>query len=192
MTDPVVPPVVSPAAVEPPVQNDKISTLRADLAALRLSRDDIARQKDDLAAKLAEAEAAVPGKIQAEVSKVQTKAAKLEEKLIAAELRSLAAEMQLADPDLLMHPLLDRSGIKITDDLEVTGVKEAFEALKAKKPEWFKPAATTTTATPARTTGAPAPTGQGTNPGPTDVTRMTKQEYEAWKLDQRRRLRTAG
>jgi hypothetical protein len=89
--------------------------------------------------------------------------------------------------DLL--PLVDRSGIKLDAEGNVTGVAEAFAAMKEKKPEWFK--AQVAIPDPVlqqqqRSTGKPTPT-PAPAPGAVNkeaIMKMTDPEYKAWKKTQ--------
>jgi hypothetical protein len=102
-----------------------------------------------------------------------------------AEIRAAAVTAGLRDPDLVV--LIDRAGVTIDDDGNVAGVQAAIDALKAKKPEYFQPAA------PAPRpgeridvrTGSPAPPAPpprpGSTPAPADVRTMPKKDYGAAK-----------
>jgi hypothetical protein len=105
---------------------------------------------------------------------------KVKQRAMDAELKAAAVTAGLRDADLL--PLIDRAGIAIDDDGNVTGVQAAVDAFKAKKPEFFQPA------TPSRgnervdvRTGSPAPPapppGNNGNPAPPDVRTMPKGDY---------------
>ena len=59
------------------------------------------------------------------------------DKLIAAEIRVQASELGFVDSDDALA-LVDRTGIKIDDKGEVTGVAEALKALAEKKPHLIK------------------------------------------------------
>lgn len=60
--------------------------------------------------------------------------------LVTAEVRSQGAAMGLIDPELALLAL-KRDGVHVDDKGNVTGVKEALEALKAAKPHLFGAAA---------------------------------------------------
>jgi hypothetical protein len=190
--------------VQMPPEDASRATLRAELAAERLDKGKLERQaqadRERHAQELATAKAEVEAKVKAATEPLTAQQVKFQNRLIDAELRGVAAEMGLMDPDLLLHPLLDRSGIKIDDDGNVTGTKEAFEALKTKKPEWFKAAdggtgtgtgGTGTGGAKKVTGGATPPEGGGGGAKPVDVTKMDKKAYEEYKRNLLRGLRTA-
>jgi hypothetical protein len=95
---------------------------------------------------------------------------KANQRLINAEVRSLAREMGAVDLEDV-ETLLPKAGIeiKIDDDGNVTGVKEALEALKASKGHLF-----------AQKQGAPPPIGGGMNPpkkAPANMLEATPEEF---------------
>lgn len=190
-------------APPPPTQNEPQDRrtreeMRAELAAERVSA---AHQQRTLEARAAKAEAdlaaantAAEGRVTTEVTKVTEKLTKMQQRLMDAELKAGASAAGLRDPDLLLHPLLDRTKIILGEDGEVTGVAEAFADLKTKKPEWFGTVAPPpgTPPPPARSTGGPAPQPGSANPPPTNVKEFkTKGEYEAHKKDFLKGLRSA-
>jgi hypothetical protein len=210
ITEPNTQTTQPPTQQQPAVQTEhqRVADLRAELAAERVSKRDletkISNAQREYETFKTEAEAQRTKAVETESGK----GAKLRTKLIDAELRGKAAELGVADPDLLLHPLLDRTGIKVDDEGNVTGVAEALEGLKTKKPEWFKQTTTTTTtgvtttaggatATTAgggattTTTGAAAPAGGGAT-AVVHVSKMNKQQYEVFKAEQRKKLRAAG
>lgn len=65
----------------------------------------------------------------------------LDRRAIAAELKAQAQAAGLMYPDLLK--LVERGSVKVSDDGEVTGAKEAVEALKSKMPNVFSAPKTT-------------------------------------------------
>jgi len=186
--------------------NQRVADLRAELAAERVARKDVADKLVVAQTELASHKTEVDSKVQTEVGKVTAKLTKLQEKLINAELRAKAKELGLKDVDLLLHPLLDRTKIKLGDDDEVTGIKEAFDDLKVKKPEWFETTATSAgtsgatggtgggTTTPPVKTGAAAPPAAGGTGGASaiDVRKMTPEQYTAHKKALMRDLRTTA
>ena len=127
-----------PAPTSTPTDTDRLATLRADLAAERVAHNAEKGKISKLETELAAAKAEVEAKVTTEVGKVTGKLTKMQERVVVAELKAKATELQLLDPDLILHPLLDRTKITIDDEGVVSGVEEAFTALKAKKPEWFK------------------------------------------------------
>jgi uncharacterized protein YfiM (DUF2279 family) len=74
---------------------------------------------------------------------IQDAVEKANSRLISAEIKSLGVGMGLLDADVAMQ-LLDREKLKVDDNGEITGVKEALEELQKNKPYLFgtaKPAA---------------------------------------------------
>lgn len=57
-------------------------------------------------------------------------------KLIAAEVKALGTAMGLLDADIALM-MLDRTGVKVDEQGNVTGVQEALDALKTAKPVLF-------------------------------------------------------
>lgn len=158
--------------------------LRAEAAAERVARRKAEEQGATLQSQLDALRAESETKLQSAVAKVTERLSKIQQRAVDAELKAAAQAAGLVDLDLL--PLLDRSGVKVGDDDSISGVAEAIEAFKVKKPDWFKaPAAAATTAAPAAptTTGRPVPAaaGTGTGTGQKDVKKMTPEEYSAFK-----------
>jgi hypothetical protein len=177
----------APPPAEPPRSRE--ADLRAELAAERVSKRDLETRLTEIQTRHTKLEGDLPAKIEAEVTKVTAKLTKMQGRIIDAELRATGTEFGIQDPDLLLHPLLDRTGIKVDDEGVVTGIKEAFEALKTKKPDWFKPLTAPVPATPPRT-GAPTPPNPGgTPPAPTSVDKLTPEQYREHKANLRRQLR---
>lgn len=90
-----------------------------------------------------------------QLAEAQKKAQEVErranERLLSAEVRLQAAELGLVDADAAML-LMDKAAVAVDEAGNVTGVKEALEALVAAKP-WLKKAA-----------AASGQVGSGTNP----------------------------
>lgn len=196
-----------PIPTPTPTDTDRLATLRADLAAERVAHNAEKGKISKLETELAAAKAEVEAKVTTEVGKVTGKLTKMQERVVVAELKAKATELQLLDPDLILHPLLDRTKITIDDEGVVSGVEEAFTALKAKKPEWFKKELTAeekaklekdakdaadAAALLARRTGGAAPGNAGGAPAETNVAKMTPVEYAAHKANLRRNLRVAS
>jgi hypothetical protein len=186
------PPPVPPAPPAPEPPRSREADLRAELAAERVSKRDLEGKLTELSAKYVTLETSTPVKIATEVDKEKARVTKMQGRIIDAELRAAGTELGIQDPDLLLHPLLDRSAIKVDDEGVVTGVKEAFEALKTKKPDWFKPPAGSPPPPPARTGNPTPPNPGGTPPAPTDVTKMTPEQYKEHKAQMRRSLRAVS
>lgn len=189
--DPTTP---TPTPITPaPAPARRESELVAELAAERVSKADIQRTLEARATRaesdLAAANLAAEGKVTTEVGKVTEKLTKLQLRLVDAELKAGAAAAGLRDQDLLLHPLLDRTKVMLSEDGTVTGIEAAFADLKTKKPEWFGTGpATPTSARPP--TGGPAPAPGTTTPPVTNVREFkTPAEYNAFKQDLRRQLR---
>lgn len=74
--------------------------------------------------------AQLPPEKQEEVNKVLQMA---NDRLIAAEVKTASVELKIVDPDAALA-LMDKSKIKVDDKGNVTGVKEALDALTKSKP----------------------------------------------------------
>ena len=74
--------------------------------------------------------AQLPPEKQKEIDDVLQKA---NDRLIAAEVKTVSLELKIVDVDAALA-LMDKSKIKVNDKGEVTGVKEALEALTQAKP----------------------------------------------------------
>lgn len=74
--------------------------------------------------------AQLPPEKQDEVNKVLQMA---NDRLIAAEVKTASVELKIVDPDAALA-LMDKSKIKVDDKGNVTGVKEALDALTKAKP----------------------------------------------------------
>lgn len=184
-------PLPAPAPAPAPAHNDSVANLRAELAAERVSKRDVETRLATMQADLERVRGEAEQRARTAVDAVNGKLTKMQQRVVEAELRAQANEFGLRDPDLLLHPLLDRGTIKLDDDGNVTGVKEAFESLKGKKPDWFKAADPTPTPTPApapRTTGAPVPAPSGNTPT-ADVRKLTPADYKAHRENFLRNLR---
>jgi hypothetical protein len=171
-----------------PSNRETREELRARLAAERIEREKVDRElanakahatklETDHAAAL---EAAKREATEASAARLQ----KMNQRILDSEVRTAAAEAGLVDLDLL--PLLSREKITVDEDGNVSGVKEALEELKGKKPDWFRAQQTPPgtggqqTQTGNRTTGNPAPP-QGTTPPATNVRDMSAADYAAYK-----------
>lgn len=87
-----------------------------------------------LAAEKKKRDAALPAAVQRQLDAAMKAA---NDKLIAAEIRVQASALGFLDSDDALA-LIDRTGIKIDDKGEVTGVAEALKALAEKKPHLIK------------------------------------------------------
>ncbi len=168
-------------------QQKMISDLRAEAAAHRVGERKAREEAETAKAALAAAQADIDGKLKAENEKATARITKMQQRVIESDLKAQAVAAGLEDMDLL--PLLDRSGIKMDDDGNVTGVKEAIEAFKAKKPDYFKKASGGGEPKP-----KPKVTGDGGAPKPGDtppdnVKQMKPEEYRAWKANSLRKMR---
>lgn len=90
-----------------------------------------------LAQAKAQKDAQLPAAAIAEINKQTERANR---KLITAEVKALGADMGLVDLDTAML-LIKQDGIKVDDDGNVTGVKEALEALQQDKAFLFQASA---------------------------------------------------
>lgn len=95
-----------------------------------------------------------------------------EERLMRAELKAAAIKNGLVDLDVLK--LADISALKLNEHGEVEGVDKFFEDFKKSKPHFFGTAAGNTSAPGTK----PAPKAGNE---PVDVTKMSKDEYAAYK-----------
>ena len=164
-----------------------ISDLRAEAAAHRVGERKAREELEAAKAALATAQADIDGKLKAESDKAAARITKMQQRVIESDLKAQAVAAGLEDLDLL--PLLDRSGIKMDDDGNVTGVKEAIEAFKTKKPDYFKKASKAGASEP-----KPKVTGDGGAPKPNEtppdnVKQMKREEYRAWKANSLRKMR---
>lgn len=164
-----------------------ISDLRAEAAAHRVGERKAREELETTKAALAAAQADIDGKLKAENEKATVRITKMQQRVIESDLKAQAVAAGLEDLDLL--PLLDRSGIKMDDDGNVTGIKEAIESFKAKKPDYFKKAAGGGEPKP-----KPKVTGDGGAPKPNEtppetVKTMKPEEYRAWKQSSLRKMR---
>jgi hypothetical protein len=108
-----------------------------------------------LAQAKAQKDAQLPAAAIAEINK-QTERAN--NKLIAAEVKALGADMGLVDLDTALL-LMKRDGVQVDDTGNVTGVKEALEALQQEKAFLFRPATAGQQAQPQNPQGATVATG---------------------------------
>ena len=168
-------------------QQKMISDLRAEAAAHRVGERKAREELEAAKAALAAAQADIDGKLKVENDKATARITKMQQRVIESDLKAQAVAAGLEDLDLL--PLLDRSGIKMDDDGNVTGVKEAIESFKAKKPDYFKKASGGGEPKP-----KPKVTGDGGAPKPNEtpaetVKTMKPEEYRAWKQSSLRKMR---
>jgi hypothetical protein len=187
-------PTPTPAPAPAPEPRQREADLRAELAAERVAHRGTTEKVTALTADLEKVRGEIETKVKAAEDKILPKLTKLQKKLVESELKVQAASLDLQDPDLILHPLLDRSAIQVSDEGEVSGVKEALEKLKTAKPEWFKKpaAAAATTTTTTATTGGAAPSPSSSAPTITNVKDMTKEQYDAFRKEQLRRIRQAS
>lgn len=157
---PAEPPETPPA--EPPKTFDEayVKQLRDEAAASRVKAKQLEEQAKTAAqeatAKIfkalgieADPEKNYEGQLAEAQKKAQEAEARASEMLVKAEVKSISIEMGLVDADAALA-LMDRANVKVTETGDVTGVKEALEALVTAKP-WLK----------AKESG---PVGGGTNP----------------------------
>lgn len=170
----------------------QLSDIRAEAAAHRIEarKEREAREKAEAERDAARAE--IDGKLKTERDTATARITKMQQRVIESDLKAQAVAAGLEDLDLL--PLLDRSGINMDDDGNVTGIKEAIEAFKAKKPDYFKKEGGKKAAGNGDG-GAKKPTGDGGAPPPNkeppsdNVKKMTRAEYQAWKQSGLRKMR---
>lgn len=182
-----VPPTPTPSAVPPippamptPPQTtfsrEYVTELREEAKTYRLRADEAKREADAAKAAAdaakAEAEAAKAAAV-AEATAAKTAAEQAaNDRIIRAELKAEAVKAGMVDLDGLK--LADLSSVTIGEDGNVTGATELLAKLKEGKPYLF---------------GAPTAHSSQPNPPPpapdkvppSDVRKMTKEEYEAAK-----------
>lgn len=179
--------------------------LRAEAAGYRIEARKAAEELEKTKKELEETRTGADKRVQEEVGKLTQRVTKMQQRVMDSELKSMAVAAGLEDLDLL--PLIDKSSIKIDDDGNVTGVQEAIDAFKTKKPNYFKTAGSGAgadgkkgaDAANANTNGAgneaqrratgdskAPPPGKDT---PTNVKEMTDEQYAAWKKTNLRAMR---
>ncbi len=177
---------------------DQIAELRAEAAQWRISF----RQAQDREREAMERMEQLRGEIESTKTKamapLQEKLAKATERARQMAINSALIEMGLQDPDLvhLVTKMPDAPEVKISEEFEVSGARELAAAFKKWKPDLFRaPAAEPA---PDAKPRAPARTSAGQEPEPsreaptTNVKGMNKQEYDKFKQEWMRRLRSEG
>ena len=208
---PPVQPYVAPQQqqTQPPQQQqsgrpDTIADVRAEAAAHRIAARQHREQAEDLQRQLD----ALRGTIETEktnvVKPLSAKVERLQQRMIDATLTSKMVAAGLVDPDLvaLAQKMPDAPKLTLSDDDEVQGVDDLVEKFKKWKPDYFRAAGS---APPAPKGAAPAaqpkvaqPTGGGQEPPAsgntpvTDVRKMDKEQYKAWKSAELRKLVGTG
>lgn len=106
---------------------------------------------------------------------------KRDQRIIKSELKSVAKDLGLLDPDLVM--LADLKDVKINDDGDVEGAKEALDALKKAKPHLFKDAAANTEdegKPPHRGSRSTPPNGEGSGiDKKKDYSKLSESEFNS-------------
>jgi hypothetical protein len=184
---------------DPPAESGRETReeLRARLAAERIEREKVDRELANAkahATKLETDHAAALETAKREATEASAaRLQKMNQRILDSEVRTAAAEAGLVDLDLL--PLLSREKITVDEDGNVSGVKEALEELKGKKPDWFRaqPAQQNQTGgqqtqNGGRTTGNAAPP-PGSVPPATNVRDMSAADYADYKKNVLRGLR---
>ena len=170
--------------------------LLAELAAANIERTKLKEANDKLTTEIGQVRGETPKLVEQAVAAEAGKRTALQQRIVDAELRAQAAAAGLQDPDLLGHQFFDRTKITVDDNGVVAGVKEMFDGVKAKKPDWFKAAAAGAGAGAAAggATGGAAPGAGGAGgsgaAGAKKVSEMNKAEYEEFKRTNLRSLRT--
>jgi hypothetical protein len=181
LTPPTPPRAANQAAEDRVAQLEEINAnLRVEAAQRRITerdaRDRLAANETEMQRLRTESAARETAAREAGTSTAN----KVKQRAMDAELKAAAVTAGLRDPDLL--PLIDRAGITIDDDGNVTGVQAAVDAFKAKKPEFFQapgPAPRASERVDVRT-GSPAPPAPqpgARGPAPADVRTMPKDQY---------------
>ncbi|WP_158285482.1 phage scaffolding protein [Azospirillum sp. TSA6c] len=179
ITPTVQPPAPQPAQLPPEPQTfsrEYVSELRGENKTWRLkaqaAEDAAAKAKADADAATAAAKAAEE-KAQADAAAARSAAEKAaNERIIRAELKAEAIKAGMVDLDGLK--LADLSTVTIGEDGNVTGATELLAKLKEGKPYLFG-------APPAHSSQPNPPPPAPDKVPPSDVRKMTKEEYEAAK-----------
>lgn len=112
-------------------------TQRAEKSAVRSMAEQYGMSESEVAGILAKARdekaKALPDDVQKRINEATER---VNNRLIAAEVKTIGNAMGLVDADIALM-LLDKTGIKVDDQGNVTGVKEALDALKTAKPVLF-------------------------------------------------------
>jgi multidrug efflux pump subunit AcrA (membrane-fusion protein) len=135
--------------------------LRKESASYRQQAKDLQKKAEDAEAKANElGKSAETAQQEAKKALDETKRLQsaYEQRIIRAELKATAVEEGLVDMDAFK--MVDLSSIKITDDGEITGVKDLIGNLKKEKPYLFKAVSTSNLAAGA----PPADKNQGEKP----------------------------
>jgi hypothetical protein len=106
--------------------------LREENKSLRLQSEENLKKAEDERKLAAEERKASKDTLQ----KVEEKIKADQERIVRAELKVFATKAGILDIDDVRH--IDLSAIKFSDDGDIVGAKEAIDALKAKKPHYFK------------------------------------------------------
>lgn len=190
MPDPAVPPNPDPAA--PPVDADIHAAEKRRADEEKAKREAAEKKYADLQAKREEEERErlqEEGKwkelAESEKRRADEAAAARDERLVAAQGRVMTAELRArlaleGVDDLDFHVLADRTKLSVNEKGDVVGLEECVADLKARKPAIFG-----NTRAPSTTrAGAPPPPsgrGTGTGSGVVDVSKMSPEEYRAYK-----------
>jgi hypothetical protein len=134
-----------------------LAEVRAEAAVRRVGKREAESRAAALQNELATLRADADRREQTARTEGETRANKIKQRAVDAELKAAAVAAGLRDPDLLL--LIDRAGVAIDDDGNVTGVEAAVTAFKTKKPEYFQAAAPARAGetVAVRTSGSPAP-----------------------------------
>lgn len=128
-------------AAEHPAVKEYISRLNAeDQKRRRKMQDQLQKEREELQRQIAERDKVLAEREKA-LESVSRIAEKLDARAIAQQLKREAELEGLVDFDLLAF--VDRSSVKVTDDGDVIGAKEAIQKLKEKKSFAFKKPMTT-------------------------------------------------
>lgn len=209
---PATPPVQTYVApqqqAQPPQQQggrpDTIADVRAEAAAHRIAARQHREQAEDLQRQLDALRSTIEGEKTKVVQPLTTKVERLQQRMIDATLTSKMVAAGLVDPDLvaLATKMPDAPKLTLSDDDEVQGVDDLVEKFKKWKPDYFRAAGSAPPApkgtTPAAQPKVAQPTGGGQEPPAsgntpvTDVRKMDKDAYKAWKQAELRKLVGTG
>lgn len=122
------------AALDARQQRAERSVIKSFAEQNGVSVEEITKLMTDYKAKQA---TAIPADVQKRIDERMRTA---DNRLISAEVRAVGTDLHIIDIDAAFA-LMDKSGVKVSEDGTVTGVKEALEALTAAKPYLVKAAA---------------------------------------------------
>lgn len=198
MTDDVTPPAPAPAPPAPPAPTvtpapagetleQAKARLNAEAAAWRIQAQQATTRATELEGQLTNERTASQQRIDETARTERARAEALKPKIVDAELKAALANAGVLDPDLV--GLVPRNGIAIDENGNATGVKEAVDAFKAAKPQFFRAPGDATPLPAVRQSGSPAAPPANPIATPPDARGMDPKAYNDFKQGMRRRLR---